>query len=72
MPFNSGKGGKAEPLAGATENGMSNFFARYSPDGRWIVFCQAASFMLLQPDSRLYIMPAGGGNRASCAAIPTA
>lgn len=61
MPFNNGKGGKAEPLAGASENGMSNYFARYSPDGRWIVFCQAASFMLLQPDSRLYIMPAAGG-----------
>jgi tetratricopeptide (TPR) repeat protein len=61
IPFNDGKGGRAEPLAGASGNGMSNFFARYSPDGKWIVFCQAKSFMLLQPDSRLYIMPASGG-----------
>ncbi len=61
IPFNSGKGGRPEPLAGAANNGMSNFFARYSPDGRWIVFCRAASYMLLQPDSRLYIMPAQGG-----------
>jgi tetratricopeptide (TPR) repeat protein len=61
IPFNGGKGGKAEPLAGASHNGMSNYFARYSPDGKWIVFCKAKSFMLLQPDSELYIMPSGGG-----------
>ena len=61
LPFNGGKGGKAEPLAGASHNGMSNYFARYSPDGKWIVFCQAKSFMLLQPDSQLYIIPSEGG-----------
>ncbi|MBN2576377.1 MAG: tetratricopeptide repeat protein [Deltaproteobacteria bacterium] len=61
IPFNDGKGGVAEPLPGASKNGMSNYFARFSPDGRWIVFCRANSFMLLQPDSKLYIMPAAGG-----------
>jgi dipeptidyl aminopeptidase/acylaminoacyl peptidase len=61
IPFNGGQGGTAEPLKGASNNGMSNFFARYCPDGRWIVFCRAKSFMLLQPDSELYIIPAEGG-----------
>lgn len=61
IPFNSGKGGKAEPVRGASNNGMSNYFAKYSPDGKWIVFCKANSFMLLQPDSRLFIMSADGG-----------
>jgi Tfp pilus assembly protein PilF len=61
IPFNNGKGGVAQPLTGASGNGMSNYFPRFSPDGRWIVFCQAASFMLLQPDSKLFIMPAAGG-----------
>ena len=61
IPFNGGKGGVAEPLLGASGNGKSNYFARYSPDGRWIVFCQSDSFMLLQPDSKLYILPAKGG-----------
>ncbi len=61
IPFNGGRGGKAEPVAGASNNGKSNYFAKYSPDGRWIVFCQAASFMLLQPDSQLYIIPSTGG-----------
>ncbi|NLW50684.1 MAG: tetratricopeptide repeat protein [Candidatus Brocadiaceae bacterium] len=61
IPFNEGRGGVPEPLPGASRNGMSNYFARFSPDGRWIVFCKSRSFMLLQPDSELYIMPAEGG-----------
>ena len=59
--FNAAAGGRAEPLRGASNNGKSNFFPRYSPDGKWIVFCQADSFMLLRPDSILHIMPAEGG-----------
>jgi tetratricopeptide (TPR) repeat protein len=61
IPFNDGKGGKPEPLEGASRNGRSNYFPRYSPDGKWIVFCQASNYMLLQPDSELYIIPANGG-----------
>ena len=61
IPFNEGKGGRAEPLQGASLNGMSNFFPKYSPDGKWIVFCRAQNYMLLQPDSELYIIPAEGG-----------
>ena len=61
IPFNNGRGGKAVPIAGASANDNSNFFAKYSPDGKWIVFCRAKSFMLLQPDSELYIIPAQGG-----------
>ena len=40
---------------------MSNYFARYSPDGRWIVFTRSKSGIMLQPDSELYIIPASGG-----------
>jgi tetratricopeptide (TPR) repeat protein len=61
IPFNDGKGGRPEPIEGASNNGMSNFFAKYSPDGKWIIFCKAKSYMLLQPDSELYIIPAEGG-----------
>lgn len=61
VPFNDGKGGKAEPIEGASMNGMSNYFAKYSPDGKWIVFCKAQDFMLLMPDSELFIIPAEGG-----------
>ncbi len=61
IPFDDGRGGRAEPVEGASGNGMSNFFPKYSPDGKWIVFCKANSYMLLQPDSELFIVPAQGG-----------
>lgn len=61
VPFNNGKGGSAVAIKGASQNGMSNYFARYTPDGKWIIFCKAASFSLLQPDSRLYRIPSEGG-----------
>ena len=61
LPFNDGHGGEPVPLEGASGNGKSNYFPKYSPDGKWLVFTQAESFMLLMPDSRLYIMPAEGG-----------
>lgn len=61
VPFNGGRGGEAEPIEGASHDGMSNFFAKFSPDGKWIVFCKAENYMLLMPDSELYIVPAEGG-----------
>ena len=61
VPFNEGRGGKAEPIEGASHNGKSNYFAKFSPDGKWIVFCKAENYMLLMPDSELFIIPAEGG-----------
>ncbi len=62
IPYNEGRGGHPEPLTGASRNGRSNYFPKYSPDGRWIVFCQASNYMLLQPDRVLFIIPAAGGD----------
>ena len=59
--LNAGRGGKPKPLEGASFNQKSNFFPKFSPDGKWIVFCQADSYMLLQKDSLMYIVPAQGG-----------
>jgi len=61
VPFNDGQGGTPEPIKGASANGKSNYFAKFSPDGKWIVFCKADNYMLLMPDSELYIIPAEGG-----------
>ena len=61
VPFNEGQGGTPEPIEGASHNDKSNFFAEFSPDGRWIVFTQAENYMLLMPDSELFIIPAEGG-----------
>ncbi len=61
VDFNAGKGGVAEPFPGGSLNGKSNYFARFSPNGKWIVFCKSDNFMLLRPDSRLFIVQASGG-----------
>jgi Flp pilus assembly protein TadD len=61
IPFNAGKGGKAEAVIGASANGMSNNFPKVSPDGRWIVFVQNHNGLLMRPDSKLYIVPFEGG-----------
>lgn len=61
VPFRDGNGGSAEPIPGASGGGKSNYFPKFSPDGKWIVFCKADSYMLLQLDSELWIMPATGG-----------
>jgi tetratricopeptide (TPR) repeat protein len=61
VPFNGGKGGQAEAIAGASGNGVSNTFPKVSPDGRWIVFVQCHNGQLMRPDSHLYIVPAQGG-----------
>jgi Flp pilus assembly protein TadD len=61
IPFNGGQGGPPERIVGASENGMSNDFPKVSPDGKWIVFVQNKSGLLMRPDSKLYIVPATGG-----------
>ena len=61
VPFNDGKGGVAEPILGAANNGMSNNFPKVSPDGRWIVFVKCRNGQLMRPDSELYMVPVMGG-----------
>lgn len=50
-----------EPLVGASNNGMSNYFPKVTPNGKWVVFTRSKNFMLLQPDSKLMIVPIEGG-----------
>ncbi len=61
IPFNQGKGGTAEKIAGASDNGMSNTFPKISPDGKWIVFVECHNGQLMRPDSQLFIVPFAGG-----------
>lgn len=61
MPWNDGRGGRPEPIAGASDNGVSNSFPKISPDGRFVVFVKAANGQLLRPDSQLWIVPLAGG-----------
>jgi Flp pilus assembly protein TadD len=68
MPFNGGRGGTAEPIVGASEDGMSNNFPKVSPDGKWIVYVRNRNGLLMRPDSELWIVPAQGGaaRRLNC------
>jgi len=61
IPFSDGEGSQAEPIVGASRNGMSNTFPKVSPDSRWIVFVKCRNGQLMRPDSQLYIVPAEGG-----------
>lgn len=61
IPFNEGKGGKAVPIAGAVDNGLSNNFPKVTPDGKFVVFVQCRNGQLLRPDGMLKIVPIGGG-----------
>ncbi len=61
IPFNEGRGGRAEAVRGASANGFSNSFPKVSPDGRWIVYVRARNGQLMRPDSRLFIVPTEGG-----------
>jgi hypothetical protein len=61
IPFNEGRGGRPEPVRGASVNGMSNSFPRISPDGKWLVYVQAKNGQLMRPDGKLWIVPAEGG-----------
>jgi tetratricopeptide (TPR) repeat protein len=72
IPFNDGKGGKPEPVRGASENGMSNNFPKVSPDGKWIVFVKNKNGLLMRPDSELNIVPSEGGTarRMNCNLSP--
>lgn len=72
VPFNNGKGGVPQPLQGASNNGRSNYFPRYSPDGRWIVYVQAPTGLVLQPLSKLMIIPSSGGEARELASNVTA
>ncbi|MBD3267131.1 hypothetical protein GF373_10720, partial [bacterium] len=52
------KGGKrvVEPIAGASANGLSNYYPRFSPNGRWFTFCQCDGGDLIRSSSEIFIM----------------
>jgi WD40-like Beta Propeller Repeat len=61
LPFPNADAVAPVPVLGASSNGMSNYFPRFSPDGKWLVFTQSKGFMIIQPDAQLVIIPAEGG-----------
>jgi len=64
VPFNGGRGGQATPVAGATQEGKSHYFPRFSPDGRWLSFCRSDGGTLIKSSSDIHLLPATLGGKA--------
>ena len=62
VPFNQGRGGEATAVAGTSLEGMWNYFARYSPNGKWISFCRgdASQGAYARRSSDIFLMPVAG------------
>jgi len=62
VPYNNKAGGTATALAGASSNGMRNFYPSYSPDDKLIAFDEVASGnMYNNALDELYVVPSAGG-----------
>ena len=59
VPFNRGRGGEPRDVPGASANGMSNYLPRFSPDGKWLSFCQSDSGAFITSSSDIYLMTSG-------------
>ena len=69
VPFNGGRGGKPTSIPGASNNGRSNYYPRFSPDGKWLSFCQSDGGSLIKPSSDIYLLPGdlrGPARRLEC------
>ncbi len=64
IPYADGRGGKAKPVPGASNNGRSNYFPRFSPDGKWLSFVQSDGGSFIKSSSDIYLMPATLEGRA--------
>jgi dipeptidyl aminopeptidase/acylaminoacyl peptidase len=63
IPFNDGNGGTVVPVAGASLNGLYNYFPSFSPDGAWISFVRGDSSkgVFARKSSDIYLVPRTGG-----------
>ena len=69
VDYHDGKGGTPVAVEGASHNGRSNYYARYSPDGKWMSFCMADQGSLVESSSDLYLLPGdlrGPAHRLEC------
>jgi Tol biopolymer transport system component len=69
MCMDGGKNTGAYPIEGASGNGRSNYFARFSPDGKWFSFCQCDGGDLIRSSSDIYLKAGdlqGPAHRLAC------
>jgi hypothetical protein len=65
VPFNDRAGGAVQPLAGASEPGVLEYYPAYSADDRLIAFTRDAhpdgGRVYYRPGGEIYVVPASGG-----------
>jgi len=73
VSYNDGRGGTPTPIVASTKEHPSNYYARFSPDGRWMTFVSADYGSLIKASSDLWIMavdadgkPAGTPRKLGC------
>jgi Tol biopolymer transport system component len=69
IPVDGGKDSVPQPVEGAANNGRSNYFPRFSPDGKWFSFCQCDGGDLIRSSSDIYLKPGnlkGPAHRLEC------
>lgn len=69
IPVDGGKQSVAQPIEDAADNGRSNYFPRFSPDGKWFSFCQCDGGDLIRSSSDLYLKAGdlkGPAHRLEC------
>lgn len=57
ISFADGEGGVARVVEGPSGNGRSNYFPRFSPDGKWLSFCQSDGGDLIRSSSDIFLKP---------------
>jgi hypothetical protein len=62
VPYNDGKGGAAQPLAGASDPAFNEYYPAFSPDDEAIAFNRvpAGTSMYNQPKAEVYVVGASG------------
>ncbi|MDD9932151.1 MAG: hypothetical protein OXT09_01030 [Myxococcales bacterium] len=72
VPYNAGKGGAVEPVAGASQPGVAEYYPAFSADDSLIAFNRVAQIdnemIYYRPDGEVYVVPAGGGEPLRLAA----
>ena len=65
VPFNDRQGGQVQPLAGAAEPGVAEYYPAFSADDSLIAFNRVAPMdtapIYYRPDGEIYVVPSEGG-----------
>jgi hypothetical protein len=69
VPYNSGNGGDAKPVPGASDKSYEEYYAAYAPDDSMVLFDRIASggVMYANPTAEIFFVPLGNAPGAGTA-----